>query len=299
MLFSRKIFCLRKVFYHELASENEWCIVFHNVDWPCNIRRAATLSSQAKCRQAQQKNYVCFTRLLSAVQLASTILACFCQKIGKLMKKTELRAASLTFHHDEGTSVFICPRNNYRLPAEPSVILVTKQIWHHPSDLFLHSCGRKLTHLSIAGWGRPKLIIRLKTDSSALWGHYKFGTQRSADYCTLQITVDQRILSISFLISDPMATAAVSKLLVTDIVSHVSSVPANYIRPVSDRPNLFDVEASDSSIPLIDLRDIGGRYQSRVVEEIGQACQTDGFFQVNCLFLNIFHFMCLKLLNLN
>ena len=77
-----------------------------------------------------------------------------------------------------------------------------------------------------------------------------------------------------------MAKAAVSKLLVTDIASHVTSVPSNYIRPVSDRPNLLDMEASDSLIPLIDLRDIAGPDRSRVVEQIGLACKTDGFFQV-------------------
>ena len=76
-----------------------------------------------------------------------------------------------------------------------------------------------------------------------------------------------------------MAPAS-SKLLVADIVSHVTSVPSSYIRPVSDRLNLFDVEVSGSSIPLIDLQDIDGPNRSQVVDEIGSACQTNGFFQV-------------------
>ena len=74
--------------------------------------------------------------------------------------------------------------------------------------------------------------------------------------------------------------AASSKLLVTDIASEVTSVPSSYIRPVSDRPNLFDVDLSGSSIPLIDLQGIDGPDRSRVLQEIGSACQSDGFFQV-------------------
>ncbi|KAK9178612.1 hypothetical protein WN943_027804 [Citrus x changshan-huyou] len=48
-----------------------------------------------------------------------------------------------------------------------------------------------------------------------------------------------------------MATAT-TKLLLSNLASTVKSVPSNYIRPISDRPNLT---------------------------EIGQACQHDGFFQ--------------------
>lgn len=73
---------------------------------------------------------------------------------------------------------------------------------------------------------------------------------------------------------------AVSKPLVTDIASQVTRLPSNYIRPVSDRPNLADVEVSDSSIPLIDLRGIAGPDRSQVVEAIGSACRSFGFFQV-------------------
>ncbi|ESR34922.1 hypothetical protein CICLE_v10006486mg, partial [Citrus x clementina] len=47
--------------------------------------------------------------------------------------------------------------------------------------------------------------------------------------------------------------AATTKLLLSDLASTVKSVLSNYIRPISDRPNLT---------------------------EIGQACQHDGFFQV-------------------
>ncbi|CAK9170329.1 unnamed protein product [Ilex paraguariensis] len=70
------------------------------------------------------------------------------------------------------------------------------------------------------------------------------------------------------------------KLLLADLVSGVHHVPSNYIRPISDRPNLNDVEISDGSIPLIDLQGLHGPHRVDVIKQIGLACQQDGFFQV-------------------
>ncbi|KAJ6873125.1 hypothetical protein NC651_032093 [Populus alba x Populus x berolinensis] len=69
-------------------------------------------------------------------------------------------------------------------------------------------------------------------------------------------------------------------VLLSDLVSIASYVPSNYIRPVSDRPKLSEVLPSDGSIPLIDLQGLEGPNRSSIVGEIGQACQTHGFFQV-------------------
>lgn len=73
---------------------------------------------------------------------------------------------------------------------------------------------------------------------------------------------------------------ASTKLLLTDLASSVSHVPSNYIRPISDRPNLSDVQTSDDSIPLIDLQGLHGPDHSEIIKQIGQACQQNGFFQV-------------------
>ncbi|KAM0003069.1 putative flavanone 3-dioxygenase [Helianthus debilis subsp. tardiflorus] len=69
-------------------------------------------------------------------------------------------------------------------------------------------------------------------------------------------------------------------LLVSDLVSSekIDHVPSNYIRPVSERPNLQDVY--DDPIPLIDLNDLCGPNRSHVVDQIGLACRKYGFFQV-------------------
>lgn len=71
-----------------------------------------------------------------------------------------------------------------------------------------------------------------------------------------------------------------TKLLLTDMVLGVDHVPSNYVRPPSERPNFKDVQASDVSIPLIDLQDLQGPGRPDVVKQIGQACQHDGFFQI-------------------
>ncbi|KAM1209315.1 hypothetical protein ACFX2I_014969 [Malus domestica] len=75
--------------------------------------------------------------------------------------------------------------------------------------------------------------------------------------------------------------APTTNLLLTDLMSGVNHIPSNYIRPISDRPNLTAFQVSDaSSIPLIDLKDLHGPTHSDIIKQIGLACQTDGFFQV-------------------
>lgn len=71
-----------------------------------------------------------------------------------------------------------------------------------------------------------------------------------------------------------------TKLLLTDLATGAKNVPTNYIRPISDRPNLSDVQKSDVSIPLIDLQGFHGPNHSAVIKQIGHACQSHGFFQV-------------------
>ncbi|KAK7836494.1 protein DMR6-LIKE OXYGENASE 2 [Quercus suber] len=75
-------------------------------------------------------------------------------------------------------------------------------------------------------------------------------------------------------------TTTTTKVLLTDLASSVNHVPSNYIRPISDRPNLSDVQSSDASIPLIDLQGLHGPNHSNIIKQIGQACQQDGFFQI-------------------
>ncbi|KAH9678364.1 protein DMR6-LIKE OXYGENASE 1 [Citrus sinensis] len=73
--------------------------------------------------------------------------------------------------------------------------------------------------------------------------------------------------------------AATTKLLLSDLASTVESVTSNYIRPISDRPNLTEVQISDGSIPLIDLQVLDGPRRLDLIKQIGQACHHDGFFQ--------------------
>ncbi|KAF5732014.1 hyoscyamine 6-dioxygenase-like [Tripterygium wilfordii] len=73
---------------------------------------------------------------------------------------------------------------------------------------------------------------------------------------------------------------ATSTSLLSGIASSTRHVPSNYIRPPSDRPKLDEVVSLDESIPLIDLQDLNGPNRSKIIEEIGQACQNYGFFQV-------------------
>ncbi|KAJ0974463.1 hypothetical protein J5N97_016428 [Dioscorea zingiberensis] len=73
-----------------------------------------------------------------------------------------------------------------------------------------------------------------------------------------------------------------SKLLLSDMVSQESGcIPLSYVRPINERPNLLEIlEFSDVPIPLIDLHGLDIHEHSLVVKAIGQACQSDGFFQV-------------------
>ncbi|XP_057970772.1 protein DMR6-LIKE OXYGENASE 1-like [Malania oleifera] len=80
--------------------------------------------------------------------------------------------------------------------------------------------------------------------------------------------------------------AAAAKMLVSDIVSGgISAVPANYVRPISDRPNL-QVVHDDSTIPLIDLLPLISTFpddrdrRRQVIRDIAHACHNYGFFQV-------------------
>nr|TKS02369.1 hypothetical protein D5086_0000166280 [Populus alba] len=72
-----------------------------------------------------------------------------------------------------------------------------------------------------------------------------------------------------------------ANLLLADLASSgVKQIPTSYIRPISDRPNLSDVQISDVPIPLIDLHGLNGPNHSLIIKQISQACGNDGFFQV-------------------
>lgn len=55
-----------------------------------------------------------------------------------------------------------------------------------------------------------------------------------------------------------------------------STLPVNYVRPISDRPRLSEVSELED-FPLIDLSSTD---RSRLVQQIHQACARFGFFQV-------------------
>jgi len=74
---------------------------------------------------------------------------------------------------------------------------------------------------------------------------------------------------------------AASKLLVSDIASVVDHVPSNYVRPVSDRPKMSEVQTSGDSIPLIDLHDLHGPNRADIINQFAHACSSCGFFQVS------------------
>ncbi|CAD6262587.1 unnamed protein product [Miscanthus lutarioriparius] len=65
-----------------------------------------------------------------------------------------------------------------------------------------------------------------------------------------------------------------SQLLST--VERREVLPESYIRPEFDRPRLAEV-TTDSDVPLIDL---ASPDKQRVIDQIGLACRTYGFFQV-------------------
>ena len=77
--------------------------------------------------------------------------------------------------------------------------------------------------------------------------------------------------------------------LLSDLVSGMSSVPSNYIRPANDRPIFHEVVSFDGAIPLIDLQGLNGPKRSDIIKEIGLACLNYGFFQVLSLSLSLSH----------
>ncbi|KAI7743047.1 hypothetical protein M8C21_019952 [Ambrosia artemisiifolia] len=76
-----------------------------------------------------------------------------------------------------------------------------------------------------------------------------------------------------------MATIT-KRLLLSDLVStdNIDQVPSNYIRPITQRPNLQNVV--HDSIPLINLDQLFGPNRAKIIEQIGLACREYGFFQV-------------------
>ena len=74
---------------------------------------------------------------------------------------------------------------------------------------------------------------------------------------------------------------AISKPLLSDRMAKSRHVPSSHIRAVGDRPDLANVDhESGAGIPLIDLKNLDGPGRRRVVDAIGSACETDGFFMV-------------------
>lgn len=86
-----------------------------------------------------------------------------------------------------------------------------------------------------------------------------------------------------------MATAISKKPLLSDLVAQIGEVPLSHIRPVGDRPDLANVDnESGAGIPLIDLKklnDNNGPERRKVVEAIGRACESDGFFMVRTAYV--------------
>lgn len=135
-------------------------------------------------------------------------------------------------------------------------------------------------------------------------------THRHIKRYTCVYIIEHLCLFIFHLLTLPndliMADSATSKLLVSDFASSASHIPLNYVRPISDRPNLSEVESSGDSIPLIDLRELHGPNRAEIVHQLANACSTYGFFQVTprlvllcCKFTlfpcNTLHLLCFKL----
>ena len=83
-----------------------------------------------------------------------------------------------------------------------------------------------------------------------------------------------------------------TKLLLSDLAASIEYVPSKYVRPMNDRPNLDEVQSSlDGSIPLIDLQGLHALNRSHVIRQIADACQTDGFFQVQSILILYLSFL--------
>ncbi|KAJ3680269.1 hypothetical protein LUZ60_016547 [Juncus effusus] len=73
---------------------------------------------------------------------------------------------------------------------------------------------------------------------------------------------------------------AETKYLVTDDSSAEKEIPAHFIRPEHDRPNLDAVDNLDS-FPIIDLNGLNGPDHHQIVDAVGKACESGfGFFMV-------------------
>uniref|UniRef100_A0A1D1ZJI9 1-aminocyclopropane-1-carboxylate oxidase 10 n=1 Tax=Anthurium amnicola TaxID=1678845 RepID=A0A1D1ZJI9_9ARAE len=66
--------------------------------------------------------------------------------------------------------------------------------------------------------------------------------------------------------------------------SGVTSVPAKYVLPISDRPNAKGRHSTPSDLnlelPIIDLADLYSPNRGRVLGSLAKACEEHGFFQV-------------------
>ncbi|ERM96628.1 hypothetical protein AMTR_s00001p00272150 [Amborella trichopoda] len=68
--------------------------------------------------------------------------------------------------------------------------------------------------------------------------------------------------------------------LLSDILTQNFSVPQRYIRPVCDRANLTQVHYAECPVSSIDLQSLQGPHRTLILNQIAQACQNDGLFQV-------------------
>ncbi|KAG6746544.1 hypothetical protein POTOM_048895 [Populus tomentosa] len=57
---------------------------------------------------------------------------------------------------------------------------------------------------------------------------------------------------------------------------HYTNLPASYVRPESERPRLSEVSTCED-VPVIDL---GCQDRNQIVQQVGDACEHYGFFQV-------------------
>jgi hypothetical protein len=60
---------------------------------------------------------------------------------------------------------------------------------------------------------------------------------------------------------------------------HYTNLPASYVRPESERPRLSEVSTCED-VPVIDL---GCQDRNQIVQQVGDACEHYGFFQVSPL----------------
>jgi hypothetical protein len=74
---------------------------------------------------------------------------------------------------------------------------------------------------------------------------------------------------------------AITKPLVTDLISTINHVPSNFIRPNGDRPDQLQLQSTVTDfISIIDLQGLNSSNRSEIIQKIEHACQNYGFFQV-------------------